>query len=130
MDLLARTALRDLKAIRAIKAIADCKALKAIALLAPRASQALADLTGPLVLLAPKGRKVIAEGTARLARLALWVLADFKACAAIRGPKESKALAACKALRENRGRLGLKELWDCAVTLAHRGHKAKFPRAL
>jgi len=82
------------------------------------------------VLLALKARKAIAEGTAQSARLALWALADFKACVAIQGRKESRALAACKALRESRGRLGLKELWACAVTLAHKGRKVKFPRAL
>lgn len=83
-----------------------------------------------LALPALKGRKAIAEGTAPLDRLALWALADFKGCAAIQGRKELKALAGCKDRLENRGRLGPKELWDCAVTLAHKGRKARFPRAL
>lgn len=100
-----------------------------IVLLAPRANLVLAVWLEPLALLAPKGRKAIAEVTAPSAPQDQWGLADFKGCAVIRGHKESKALADCKALRENAAQKDHKELWACAVTLARKDHKAKSPRA-
>jgi hypothetical protein len=117
------------KAIRAIKAVAVCRVLKAIVLLAPRANPALAVWLEPLALLAPKGQKAIAEGTAQSAQRDKWDLVDFKDCVAIQGHKELKALAACKALRENAVWKDLKELWAYAVIPAHKGRRAKFPKA-
>ena len=109
--------------------IAGFKVLKVIVLLAPRARLALVVWLEPLALQARRALKAIAGLTARLARLALWALADFKGCAVIRGHKESKALADCKALRENAVWKDLKELWAYAVIPAHKGRRAKFPKA-
>ena len=117
------------KAIRAIKAIAVCRVLKVIVLLAPRANLVLVVWLEPLALLAPKGQKAIAAVTAQSAPPDQWGLADFKGCAVIRGHKESKALADCKALRENAVWKDLKELWAYAVIPAHKGRRAKFPKA-
>lgn len=130
LDLLAPSALRDRKAIWGTKATVDCKVLKATALSAPKVSLDLADWMEPLGLLAPKGRKAIAEVTDQLARRGKWGLAVFKACAETPAHKELKALVGCKALRESADRKAPKELWDYAVTLAHKGHRAKFPRVL
>ena len=117
------------RATRETKAIAVCRVLKVIVLLAPRARLALVVWLEPLALLAPKGQKAIAEVTAQSAPPDQWALADFKACAVIRGHKESKALADCKALRENAVWKDLKELWAYAVIPARRVHRAKFPKA-
>ena len=63
-------------------------------------------------------------------RLDKWARVGFKDFAETQGRRASRGHGACKAQRENAGRKALKELWDCAATPAHRGRKAKFPKAL
>jgi hypothetical protein len=114
------------KAIRAIKAIAVCRVLKAIVLLDPRASPALAVWLEPLALLAPKGQKAIAEVTAQSAPPDQWALAVFKDFAATPDRRALRALADCKARLENAARKDHKELWGYAATQVRRVRRAKF----
>lgn len=129
LDLSAPSALRDRKVIRETKATVDCKALKATALSVPRARLALVVWLEPLVLLAPKGRKVIAEVTAQSAPQDQWGHEDSKGFAATQGHRASRALADCKDRLASKDLLGHRELWACEVIPARKDRRVKFPKA-